>query len=94
MDGLSRQIASTLEKARVAKGLSTTELAEMADVPEGTIDAIEAGTVYDFPYECITIATLLRVDLTPILGSQPDGSQDEMRRTYHLLQNLVEVMRS
>ena len=94
MDGLSCQIASTLVRARVAKGLSTTELAGIADVPVGTIEAIEAGTVYDYPYECITIATLLRVDLNPILGSQPDESRDEMRRTYHLLQDLVEVMRS
>ncbi len=94
MDGLSSQISSTLRDARIDSGLSVSALAELADISADVIEAIEAGNIYDHPYECITLAMLLRVDLGPIFGSEPDGDREEMRRTYHLLNNLVEVMRS
>lgn len=64
-------VFNRLEEIREARGLSRAELAESADVHYQTIGYIERGEYSPSLSLALTIATVLRTDVTEIFSLHP-----------------------
>lgn len=72
MSSMEREIAIRMQRIRLDKGLSQSDLGRMADIPYQTISALESGSRMISTSNLVKIAAALQVPLSALQPQELD----------------------